>query len=112
MLKSSLIVFGIVFLSQPCVAAGLSGYRSIQSIGCHRSDGTCYIDIDGPAVTGGSGCTSNSVRWDSKNDTNGKNWLALVMLAKSLNKKINLNIDGCYSPQPSYPTFTFGVIEP
>jgi hypothetical protein len=111
MSKTSLIAVGMVFLCQPCVAADWSGFRTIQEFGCHKVDGTCYMTIDGPPVTGGAGCTSNSVRWDLKDDAGGKNWLALVMLAKSLNKRVGVAVDGCYLPEPMFPTFAYGYIE-
>jgi len=111
MLKGMLVAFGLVLLCQPCFAAEWSGYRTVKTFGCHKGDGTCYVDIGGLAVTGASGCTSNSVRWDAQKDTNGKSWLALVMLAKSLNKKIGFYVNGCYASQPAFPTFAYGFIE-
>jgi hypothetical protein len=61
--------------------SGWIGFRSIVDFGCHNVDGTCYVTIDGNPVSGGLNCTSNSVRWDSKNDPNGKTWLALALVA-------------------------------
>ena len=101
----------LVPLSQPCAAAESSGYRNIQDFGCPKADGTCFMTIDGPPVAGAPSCASNSVRWNAKNDVNGQNWLALVMMAKATGKKISLYIDSCYSEQPAYPTFGYGVIE-
>lgn len=30
-----------------------TGFRGIIGYGCHRSDGTCYVLLDGPTFTGG-----------------------------------------------------------
>lgn len=92
-------------------ASGWTGFRNIVSFGCHNVDGICYVTLDGDPVYGGSGCTSNSVRWDSKNDPNGKTWLAIVLTAKATNARIGLNINRCFVNQPSFPTFNFGSIE-
>jgi hypothetical protein len=111
MLKSTALILGLILFSHSCWADEWPGYRAILDFGCHKNDGTCYMTLDGPPVTGGPECISNSVRWDAKNDANGKNWLALVMMAKALNKRVGLYISGCYVNQPSLPTFTYGSIE-
>jgi hypothetical protein len=113
MLKSMALVLGtasVMLFSQNCLAAEYS-FRSILEFGCHKNDGTCYVNLDGPPLTGGAGCVGNHIRWDAKNDANGKNWLALMMMAKALNKRVALYIDGCYVNQPSIPTFAYGSIE-
>lgn len=101
----------ITFSNHASVAAEDTGLRAIGGFGCHKSDGTCFLDIDGPAVGGSYGCPSNNVRWDAKNDINGKSWLALVMLAKAQNKKVSFYIASCYANQPAFPTFQYGSIE-
>lgn len=107
------LIIAVSFASIASIAHGAewSGYRNILEFGCHKADGTCYVTIDGTPVTGGPSCVRNDVRWDSKNDVNGKTWLALVMFAKASQKKLGFYIDGCYVLQPAYPTFTYGVVE-
>ena len=100
-----LFVFPVFSFSQN------TGYRSIKEFGCHKSDGTCYVSIDGDPVNV-PGCISNSVRWNSLTDPGGKNWVALIALAKSINKKVSFELNGCYSNQMSFPTFSYGAIEP
>ena len=105
----------IIFLvSMPVMAntpSGWTGFRNIVDFGCHNVDGTCYVTIDGNPVSGGSNCTSNSVRWDSKNDTNGRSWLVFILAAKTSNLKVGFNINQCYLNQANYPTFNYGSIE-
>lgn len=105
-----LITLSMVMWMTPSAAGTTTGYRNILDFGCHKNDGTCYVTIDGAAV-GDITCTSNSVRWDSKNDVNGKTWLALIMAAKAQGKRVSFYIDGCYASQPMFPTFGYGVIE-
>lgn len=90
---------------------GWSGFRTIIDFGCHNNDSTCFFTVDGPPVSGGSNCTSNSIRWDSKNDPNGKTWLAIILAAKASGSKVAFNINKCYTGQTSYPTFNWGFLE-
>lgn len=109
------LLLALIFIvSMPVMAntpSGWTGFRNVIDFGCHNVDGTCYVTIDGSPVSGGLNCTSNSVRWDSKNDPNGRTWLVLLLVAKASNFKIGLNINKCYANQQSYPTFNYGSIE-
>lgn len=87
-----------------------TGLRSITGYGCHKSDGTCYVLFDGPSVSGGPDCIGNQLRWDAKNDANGKSWLAMIMMAAANGKKVSFFVAGCYSPP--FPTFSYGSVEP
>ncbi|MEE9303043.1 MAG: hypothetical protein V3U84_04570 [Thiotrichaceae bacterium] len=89
---------------------GLTGLRDIVSLGCHKTGGTCYIQINGVPV-GAPACVGNSIRWSVMNNDNGKTWLALFTTALALKKKVNLNITGCYVNEPIVPTFSYGTIE-
>lgn len=95
------------FLSNTGMSAESSGFRNITDLGCHNGDGTCYISLDGAPVTGASGCSSNSIRWDSRNDANGKATLALMMMAKSLNLKVLVYTSSCYPLQPAFPQIQY-----
>jgi hypothetical protein len=107
-----LAFFVFIFMSLPAGAVtGWTGFRSISDFGCHNTDGTCYLTIDGDEVSGGSNCTSRSIRWDSRNDPNGKTWLALLLTAKSLGTKVGFYVGSCYAMQPVYPTFYWGALE-
>jgi hypothetical protein len=103
-----------IILFAPILAwgqTGWSGFRAITDFGCHNIDSTCFLTVDGPPVSGGSGCTSNSIRWDSKNDPNGKTWLAIILAAKASGGRVGFNINRCYPAQINYPTFNWGLLE-
>lgn len=87
-----------------------TGARTILGYGCHMNDGTCYVNIDGPAVTGGPECTGTQLRWDAKNNVNGKSWLAMIMMAAANGKKVQFFASGCMSP--GFPAFLFGTVHP
>jgi hypothetical protein len=97
------------FLSFSTLAAGSTGPRKIQNIGCHNTDSVCYITIEGAPV-GSSNCQGNSIRWDS-GTVFGKNHLALFMAAFYQGKQVDLYIpDNCFSLQPNYPTFLYSTM--
>jgi hypothetical protein len=105
-----------VFVSLMLAAAAASaqvvptGYRKILSLGCHRTDTTCFVEIEGAAV-GPLGCQATSVRWDTAN-TPGKNHLALFMSAQARGKRVSLAISpACYANQPNFPTFDYSYVE-
>jgi hypothetical protein len=112
MAKCVTLAVAFLVFSNTAAAAQDSDWRTVRELGCHRLDGTCFVAIDGAAVSGGSGCTSNLIRWDSKGDGSGKNWLALFMLAKATGKRVRLYVDGCYVQHPTDPTFSYGFVEP
>ena len=97
----------LMVISNNLFSAESSGPRKILSIGCHNYNSTCYINIDGAPITGATGCSSNSIRWDSQNDINGKSTLALMMMASSTGSKVSIYTQSCYSQQPTYPTILF-----
>jgi hypothetical protein len=110
MLLRSLFVGFFVFVFSGGVYAGEnSGARTILTYGCHKSDGTCYVLIDGPPVTGAPECVGNDIRWNAKEEANGKSWLSMIMLAAATGKMINFYIAGCHGP---FPTFSYGTVYP
>lgn len=99
-------------ISSMAYADGNSGFRFISVLGCHKSDGTCFIDLAGDPITGTpSTCTQNSIRFDAQKEANGKSILALAAIAKATNRRIQFYINGCYANQPMYPTFGYAFIE-
>ena len=88
---------------------GETGWRNITLMGCHLTDGSCFIHIDGPAV-GPENCKGNDIRFSVLDSPNGKIWLSLAQGAYVTEKQISFYIKGCYAKQPSYPTFTYGHI--
>ncbi len=103
------VIILILFVQSGYASEGLTGYRNLTSFGCHLEDGTCFVEIDGNSV-GASTCISNTIRFNVLNSLNGRNWLSLLQTAYIAKKQVNLNIEGCYVNQPTYPTFNFGYI--
>ncbi len=102
-------LIGAVFVGLAGMAhAEDTGFRNIIEYGCHKSDGTCFVSLDGPAFTGAPECVGNQLRWDTKGDANGKSWLAMIMAAAASGKKINFYVSGCQSP--GHPTFLYGWV--
>lgn len=82
-----------------------SGARKITSVGCHIKDNTCFVTIDGDPV-GPDSCKSNSVRWNSDTNPNGKLAYSSFQAATVTKQQIYLEISTvCYIDQPLYPTF-------
>ncbi|WP_218417929.1 hypothetical protein [Alteromonas lipotrueae] len=106
-MKYIIVILTFLISSKTLATTGETGWRSIENFGCHLNDGTCYFTIDGQHV-GNSECTNNNIRFSRKSSQNGEFWASMLLAAHMANKKISLNIEGCYG---KYPTFTFGKIE-
>lgn len=106
-IKSLILIIFLLF-SHASFAKTYTG--KITSLGGHLKDGTSFIslDLDTP-VGAGYGCSSKSIRWNSKSE-HGKYFQSIFMMALASGNKVTLNIQGCYSLQPRYPTFSWGYI--
>jgi hypothetical protein len=102
--------FFIILIIPAITCAQSTGFRNIKGFGCHKNDGTCFVNVDGDPVNV-AGCTSNSIRWNSLSDPGGRSWMTLIALAISLNRRVIFELSGCYSNQIIFPTFSYGVIE-
>jgi len=103
-----LILF-VILLIYPLIGyTESSGPRTINYIGCHKNDNTCYVTINGSPV-GPATCSSTSIRWNETNDANGKAALALLTTAFIAGKQVVFYISDnvCYTNQPQYPTFSY-----
>jgi hypothetical protein len=101
----SLLVF-----STGAMAGTNSGARDIKSIGCHKNDNICFIEIDGGAV-GPSSCSKTSVRWNTETDVAGKSAFSLFTAAYFAGKKVELRVsDTCFKDQTAFPTYDWFYI--
>lgn len=76
----------------------------IESIGCHLSDPTCYINVTERVGLEGR-CKGNSVRW-FKDSVNGQEILSMFLAAQLANKTVGLYIkNDCFTGNGNYPTF-------
>jgi hypothetical protein len=72
--------------------------RKINSIGCHNTNGTCFVDLDGAAFGASLNCplgATNQFRFDNGDTTDGKRTFAALMAAYISGKHISVHLDGC-----------------
>lgn len=102
----------LLALSATAAHASTSGPRQIQSIGCHLVDGTCYAQVSGAPV-GPASCRSNSIRWNATSSIQGQQILDMLTTAYIQSKPVAFEIldTACYQMQPSFPTFTYMIIQ-
>ena len=102
--KFCALIWSALLISGGVTANTDSGSRSLTHIGCHLSDGTCYVTISGNPV-GPSACSHTSVRWHKESE-NSDRVFTLLTAAYMGNQKVNFRIsDSCYEKQPNFPTF-------
>lgn len=90
-----------------------TGFRNITSVGCHRSDGTCFIIVDGSGFYGGGATCSeirNEVRFSTE-DANGKRNYMTLLSAYMVGKKVSFYVNGCYVNQPAFQTFDWYFLQ-
>ncbi|WP_444930373.1 hypothetical protein ACJJIF_00855 [Microbulbifer sp. SSSA002] len=99
-----LITLIAIGLSKNALSAGSSGDVTINKIGCHMNDATCYAYLD--QTVGPDSCNSNSIRW-SRDADSGQETLTLLTAAFLAGKKANFNVlDTCFQ-NGIYPTFSY-----
>lgn len=92
---------------------GVSAYAEtangvITSLGCHNSDGTCWVTFDG--FSSSAYCNhSNNVRWDASTDA-GKRWYVTLLAAQAANKYVSLEVSTYSCSNQGYPTFLWGTV--
>ncbi|WHI48008.1 hypothetical protein [Microbulbifer sp. VAAF005] len=94
----------VMTLSKGAFAAGMSDDATINKVGCHMNNATCYVYLD--QTVGPDSCSSNSIRW-SKDAENGQETLSLLTAAFFAGKKASFYVlDSCYE-DGIYPTFGY-----
>lgn len=109
MVQSNWLIFALVLgglVATSHAGAKGTGQRTINSIGCHVDDGTCYAYI-GSAV-GPAECQHESLRWNN-DAVNGKATLSLLMAAFAAGHKVDFYISGCMY---GFPTFSYFNVYP
>lgn len=85
-----------------------SGARKVVDVGCHNVDGTCFVDLDGPAFGASLNCpikSTNQFRFDNGDTAIGKRTFAAFMAAYLSGKRITVHLEGCSAQ--GYPTLIF-----
>jgi hypothetical protein len=85
--------------------------RYITTIGCHQTDGTCFVNLDGAAFGASEGCVqggSNQFRFDNADTPNGRRTYASLLSAYLAKKRVDVAISGCSSQ--GVPTLTYFLV--
>jgi hypothetical protein len=98
---SSMMAFAatIVFAHSSYAGEYVSG-RFVTHIGCHHSDGTCFVVLSGPAFGASENCAqgpSTQFRFDNAETPHGRRTYASFMSAYLLKKRVDVSIVGCSS---------------
>jgi len=74
--------------------------RKIQSVGCHNTNGTCYVSLDGAPFGSTLGCpiaSTNEFRFDNAETAEGKRAYASFMAAFLSGKSVDVTLTDCSS---------------
>lgn len=72
--------------------------RKIQSVGCHNTNGTCYVSLDGAPFGSTLGCpvsSTNEFRFDNAETADGKRAYASFFAAFLSSKTVTVTLTGC-----------------
>ena len=94
------LAVSMAMLSQSAHADEETGYRKIVSIGCHNTNGTCYVALDGTSFGGSLGCANAPTiefRFDNGDTEIGKRAYASLLAAYLSGKSVTAHLVGCTS---------------
>lgn len=90
------LLAAVCLLAAPARAADETlGLRTIQSIGCHSVDGTCFVVLSGAYFGASCGPLYNQVRWDDADQPNGKRTFAALYGAFLAGRSVDVTVNGC-----------------
>lgn len=96
-MRNIFILFVLIFPNFVFSAESVSA-RKILALGCHNSNDTCYVSLDGPAFSSEPGCISgNEFRFDNAGESYGKRAYASFFAAYLAGKRITVYLSGCSS---------------
>lgn len=87
----------IVLLSSTANAEALIG-RKVKLAGCHNTDGTCYVDLDGAAFGSSYSCSNaptNQFRFDNGETVIGRRAYASFLTALLSGRPVTVVVNGC-----------------
>lgn len=107
------IVFCIgMSLSSTNAFAGESvASRKVVSVGCHNTDGICYINLDGSPFGSTLGCAIgglNEFRFDNGDTSIGRRAYASFLAASLSGKSVTVTLEGCTSQ--GYPKLAYFLV--
>jgi len=82
--------------------------RKVLDIGCHNTNGTCFVDLDGPVFGSSLNCPVNSTsqfRFDNSDTSVGKRTFAAFLAAYLTGKRVAVYLEGCSAQ--GWPTVAY-----
>ncbi|OWQ90801.1 hypothetical protein CDN99_11575 [Roseateles aquatilis] len=86
-----------LFAAQTASAEDL-GWRRVLTVGCHNTDNTCFVQVDGPPFGQSLGCSrtpDTEFRFDNGDTPQGRRAYASFLLALNSGAPILVTVDGC-----------------
>ena len=105
----NLLVIAVLIMSASLAFSDEYITSAIKSVGCHKNDNICFIEVD--SKVGPSGCNQSSVRWETEKEAAGQSALSLFTAAYFAGKRVRLKVsDTCFEYQSAFPTFDWYYI--
>lgn len=104
----SVFCIGASLVSTNALAGETLGARKIVGLGCHNTNGVCFVTLDGGAFGATLGCSvgaTNDFRFDNGDTANGKRTYAALVAASIAGKSVSVYVDGCTSQ--GYPNLIY-----
>lgn len=95
---STVACIGISLTSTNVFAGETVASRKVVGVGCHNSDGTCFVTLDGSPFGSTLGCAvgvSNDFRFDNGDTSSGKRAYASFLAASLAGKVVSVSLEGC-----------------
>ncbi|TBV76311.1 hypothetical protein [Pseudoxanthomonas winnipegensis] len=102
---------GLSMISAGALAGEELARRRVVDIGCHNTDGTCYIKLDGSpfgSTLGWPVGVGNEFRFDNGDTTIGARAYASFLAAFTSERPVTVHVEGCTSQ--GYPNLRFFTI--
>jgi len=100
-----------ILLTEPVWAGESTGVRKILYLGCHDTDGTCYVGLDGGAFGVTLGCPLGPMaefRFDNGDTDVGRRAYASLLAAMLSGKSVVVSLDGCTTQ--GYPKLLYFAV--
>jgi hypothetical protein len=89
-----------IFVSVSASAGENVGPRKVLDVGCHNTNGICYVTLDGSAFGATLGCPSaptKEFRFDNGDTIIGRRAYASFLAALMSGKSVSVYLEGCTS---------------
>jgi hypothetical protein len=101
-MKKNAFIHAAMFAAALCATQSASaqevGFRKVLSVGCHNTDNTCFITLDGAPFGQDSGCSrapDTEVRFENGDTPEGRRAYASMLMALQAGTTVTVAISGC-----------------